>query len=59
MNQKLLKLIDKIKNNVRDLDDEGISHPLVDKIYEQLTEIEDLIYEADESENDDDSMYYE
>lgn len=60
MNQDLLKLIDKIKNNVRDLDDEGISHPLIDKIYDQLTEMEDLIYENNESESDDsNSAYYD
>lgn len=59
MNQKLLKLIDKIKNNVRDLDDEGVSHPLIDKVYEQLTEMEDLIYESEESDSEDDSMFYE
>lgn len=58
MNQNLLKLIDKIKNNVRDLDDEGISHPLIDKIYDQLTEMEDLIYENNESENDDSNGAY-
>jgi hypothetical protein len=58
MNQDLLKLIDKIKNTVRDLDDEGVSHPLIDKIYDQLTEMEDIIYE-DEEREDDEEMFYE
>lgn len=60
MNQELLKLIDKIKNNVRDLDDEGVSHPIIDKIYDQLTEMEDLIYENNESEDaDSNGVYYD
>lgn len=59
MNQELLKLIDKIKNNVRDLDDDGVTHALIDKIYDQLTELEDIIYQHEESAEDDDSVYYE
>ena len=58
MNQELLRLVDKIKNTVRDLDDEGISHPLIDKLYDQLTEMEDIIYENEER-GDDDEMFYE
>ena len=58
MNQELLRLVDKIKSTVRDLDDEGISHPLIDKLYDQLTEMEDIIYE-DEERGDDDEMFYE
>jgi hypothetical protein len=58
MNQELLRLVDKIKSTVRDLDDEGISHPLIDKLYDQLTEMEDIIYENEE-QGDDDEMFYE
>jgi len=58
MNQELLRLVDKIKSTVRDLDDEGISHPLIDKLYDQLTEMEDIIYENEER-GDDDEMFYE
>jgi hypothetical protein len=60
MNTDLLKLIDKIKATVRDLDDEGIVHPLIDKIYDQLAEMEDIIYQDEESNGDDsDSAYFE
>jgi len=59
MNQELLRLVDKIKSTVRDLDDEGISHPLIDKLYDQLTEMEDIIYEDEERGNEDDEMFYE
>ena len=59
MNQELLRLVDKIKSTVRDLDDEGISHPLIDKLYDQLTEMEDIIYEEEERGDDNDEMFYE
>jgi len=59
MNQDLLKLIDKIKNNVRSLDDKGVSHPLIDKIYDQLTEMEDIIYENDGSQDQEESVFYD
>jgi hypothetical protein len=59
MNQELLRLVDKIKSTVRDLDDEGISHPLIDKLYDQLTEMEDIIYEEEERGDEDDQMFYD
>jgi len=58
MNSKLLPLIESIKDNLRDLDDEGIVHPLLEKVYEQLTEVEDIIYESD-STNESDIDYFE
>lgn len=57
MTQQLLKLINQIKDDVRSLDDEGISHPTIDSIYEQLTELEDIIYEQEESGNDQEDFY--
>lgn len=57
MTQQLLKLINQIKDDVRSLDDEGISHPTIDSIYEQLTELEDIIYEQEESGNDQQDFY--
>lgn len=56
---QLLKLIDSIKENVRSLDDDGITHATIDIIYEQLTEMEDIIYENDNSSGDEENDYYE
>lgn len=58
MTQKLLKLINQIKDEFRELDDEGVSHPKIDFIYEKLTELEDILYEYDES-SDQQEDYYE
>jgi hypothetical protein len=57
MNSKLLPLIESIKDNLRDLDDEGVEHPLLEKVYEQLTEVEDIIYESDNSDDSDVEFY--
>lgn len=58
MNQSLLKLINQIKDDIRSLDDEGISHPIIDSMYEKLTELEDMVYEQDNT-NSEDADYYE
>ena len=47
MNQKILKLINQIKDNLKQIDDEGVYHPLHDEIYDQLGLIEDVIYDDD------------
>ena len=48
MNQKILKLINQIKDNLKQIDDEGVYHPLHDEIYDQLSLIEDELYSDDE-----------
>lgn len=57
MTQRLLKLINQIKEEFRDLDDEGISHPIIDSIYEKLSELEDVLYEHDESADEQEDYY--
>jgi hypothetical protein len=45
MNQEILKIVNRIKENLRQLDSED--NELVDEIYDSLSEIEDLIYEQE------------
>jgi len=44
MNQKILKIVNQIKINLKQIDDEGVYHPLHDEIYDQLSLIEDELY---------------
>ena len=55
MNQKILKLINQIKDNLKQIDDEGVYHPLHDEIYDQLSLIEDELY----TDNDPDRFDFE
>ncbi len=45
MNQKILKIVNQIKESLRQLDSDD--NELVDGIYDSLSEIEDLIYEEE------------
>lgn len=47
MSQKILRIIHQIKENLKQIDNEGVYHPLHDDIYDQLSLIEDEIYEED------------
>lgn len=49
MNQKILRIVNQIKNNLKQIDDEGVYHPLHDEIYDQLSLIEDEIYTSEDS----------
>jgi hypothetical protein len=48
MSQKILKIINQIKDNLKSIDNDGVYHPLHDDIYDQLSLIEDEIYGEDE-----------
>jgi hypothetical protein len=50
MNQKILRIVNQIKNNLKQIDDEGVYHPLHDEIYDQLSLIEDEIYTSEDSD---------
>jgi len=50
MNQKILRILHQIKDNLKQIDDEGVYHTLHDDIYEQLSLIEDELYTDNESE---------
>ena len=47
MKQRILKLVNQIKENLKAIDADGISHPLLEDVYERLELIEDEIYEDD------------
>jgi hypothetical protein len=47
MKQKILKLVNLIKEELKAIDKYGVSHPLIDNVYETLELIEDEIYEDD------------
>jgi hypothetical protein len=39
--------VNKIKDNLKDIDNDGVSHPLLDDVYDSLALIEDAIYDDD------------
>jgi len=47
MKQKILKLVNQIKEDLKAIDKDGVSHPLIDNVYVTLELIEDEIYEDD------------
>lgn len=51
MKQRILKLVNQIKQNLKDIDKDGVSHPLIDNVYDSLSLIEDEIYEDDAAES--------
>ena len=51
MKQKILNIVSQIKDDLKSIDKDGVSHPLYDYIYEKLELIEDEIYE-DDMQND-------
>jgi hypothetical protein len=52
MKQEILKLVNLIKDDLRDMEEDGVYHSLIDNIWESLAAIEDEIYEDDSNEND-------
>jgi hypothetical protein len=47
MKQQILKLVNQIKEDLKVIDKDGVTHPLIDNVYETLELIEDEIYEDD------------
>ena len=47
MKQQILKLVNQIKEDLKARDRDGVTHPLIDNVYETLELIEDEIYEDD------------
>jgi hypothetical protein len=52
MKQAILKLVQSIKEDLKDMEDDGVTHSLIDNIWESLLEIEDEIYDDDSNMND-------
>jgi hypothetical protein len=44
MKKEILKITAKIKENLKSIDDDGVYHKLLDTIYEDVEQIEDVIY---------------
>ena len=49
MKQSILKIVNNIKDHLKQIDEDGVYHPLHDEIYESLALIEDEIYEDEDS----------
>ena len=48
MEEKLKKVIYKIKDALKQIDDDGIYHPLLDDIYDYCEEMDDIIYSQED-----------
>ena len=59
MKQKLLKLISSIKDDLKQIENEGTYHPLIDSVWESLAEMEDEIYDDEDEDGIDISDYME
>lgn len=47
MKESILKIVNRIKEDLKDIDNDGVQHILLDSIYDSLAEIEEEIYEDD------------
>jgi hypothetical protein len=47
MKENILKIVNRIKEDLKDIDNDGVQHILLDSIYDSLAEIEEEIYEDD------------
>lgn len=57
MKQELLKQIASIKDDLKQIENEGTYHPLLDNIWETLAEMEDEIYDDEDVDGIDISEY--
>jgi hypothetical protein len=48
MKQKILKIVNDIKDHLKDIDDDGVYHSRLDDIYDSLSLIEDELYAEDD-----------
>jgi hypothetical protein len=59
MKEELLKLIGSIKDDLKQIENEGTYHPLIDNVWETLAEMEDTIYDDEDVDGIDISDYME
>lgn len=52
MKQSILKIVNRIKESLKEIDNDGVSHASLDDVYEYLSQIEDEIYEDDMRDGD-------
>jgi hypothetical protein len=50
MQNKILKIVNEIKDYLKDIDNDGVYHPLYEEIYDKLSLIEDEVYSQEESD---------
>ena len=48
MEEQLKKLIYKIKDSLKQIDSDGVTHPLLDDIYDYCEEMDDIIYSQED-----------
>ena len=48
MEEQLKKLIHKIKESLKQIDSDGVNHPLLDDIYDYCEEMDDIIYSQED-----------
>jgi hypothetical protein len=49
MKQRILRIVNEIKDTLKEIDND-VQHPLLDEVYEYLSEIEEEIYEDEEED---------
>ena len=49
MKQRILRIVNEIKSTLKEIDND-VQHPLLDEVYEYLSEIEEEIYEDEDDE---------
>lgn len=54
MKYEMMQLINQIKDNINELDESGLTNPLLDDIYHITTKMEELL-----EENEDDNERYD
>ena len=59
MKEEIVKLVNDIKQNISDLNNEGIDNPIIDEIYDIVLAIEDIIYNDDDGTDGDDYSDYD
>jgi len=47
MKREILKIVARIKENLKSIDDDGVYHKLLDSVFEDAEQIEDIIYNDD------------
>jgi hypothetical protein len=47
MKTKILKIVNEIKDHLKDIDNDGVYHSRLEDIYDSLSLIEDTIYDDD------------
>lgn len=50
MKQKILRVVNDVKEHLKDIDDDGVYHSRLEDIYDSLSLIEDIIYTDDDAD---------